>query len=277
VGGRLERWWRRVRSGAGAPLTLPDFLGIGAQKAGTTWLAENLRRHPEVFLPERKELHWFDNKIERPLAEYAAHFAAGRGKVKGEITPAYGILPVERIRSVRRVLPRVRLILLLRNPVDRAWSHALMDLAFRRGRAPGDVPESEYRAFLESETATRRGDYAAILDAWLAVFPRDQLYVGFFEAIRERPRELLSEVFRHIGVSTDVDWDAFPAARVIVPRVSPERKGHGVALLDEAGDSDSRRHPCPAVIRAWLVQRYADDLERLAERFGEPAARWRAG
>lgn len=277
MAGRLERWWDRIRPGAAERLTLPDFLGIGAQKAGTTWLGENLRRHPEVFLPERKELHWFDNKIERPLREYAAHFAAAGGRVKGEITPAYGILPVERIRTVREVLPRVRLILLLRNPVDRAWSHALMDLAFRRGRAPDQVPESEYRAFLESETAARRGDYAAILDAWLGVFPPDRLYVGFFEAIRERPRVLLSEVFRHIGVSTDVDWDAFPTAKVIVPRVSPARKGHDVAVLDEAGEADSERHPCPEPIRAWLVRRYAGDLERLAERFGEPAARWRAG
>ena len=67
---------------------LPHFLGIGAQKAGTTWLAENLRCHPEVFLPERKELHWLDHKFERPLSDWAAHFADAGERKRGEITPA---------------------------------------------------------------------------------------------------------------------------------------------------------------------------------------------
>ena len=273
---RIERVLQRLLPGAAARLPLPDFLGIGAQKAGTTWLAANLRRHPDVFIPERKELHFFDNKWDRPLREYARHFEGGAGQVKGEITPAYGILPPERIRYLRRVMPRVRLLLLLRNPIERAWSHALMDLASRRGRDPEQVPFDEAIAFLESDLTVRRSDYGAILDAWLAVFPREQLYVGFFEWIRERPRELLSEVFRHIGVSADVDWEEFPLEKVIVPGVAPGRKGHTTECLERAeGSDESGRHPCPEPVRRWLEQRYADDLERLAQRLGGPAESWR--
>jgi hypothetical protein len=270
--GRLERLWYRVHPGAAARLALPQFLGIGAQKAGTTWLAENLRRHPEVFIPERKELHWLDHKWERPLSDWARHFAGAGDRVRGEITPAYGILPPERIRFLRRVDPDVRLLLILRDPVERAWSHAVMDLAERRGRPPEAVPETEYLAFFDSEVAVRRGDYLAILDRWLAVFPPDQLWVGFFDAIREEPRRLLKEVFRHIGVSVDVDWETFPFAQRISPAVSQDRKGH--ALRVESGGGE--RAACPPAVRDWLARRYAADLEKLAERFGAPAARWRA-
>jgi hypothetical protein len=271
--GRLSRLLYRVHPGAAARLPLPQFLGIGAQKAGTTWLAENLRRHPEVFVPERKELHWLDHKWERPLADWAAHFADAGERRRGEITPAYGILPAARIRFLRDVAPGVRLLLLLRNPVERAWSHALMDLAERRGRAPESVPEGEYLAFLGSDVALARGDYLGILERWLAVFPAEQLFVGFFEAIREDPRGLLAAVFRHIGVSHDVDWARFPLAQRISPAVGGGQKGHGLRLEP----ADTERMPCPPAVRAWLAERYAPDLARLAERFGPPAARWQSG
>ena len=62
-----------------ARVPFPDFLGIGAQKAGTTWLHENLRRHPELFLPEEKELHYFDRQWVRPLRHYSAAFREAGG------------------------------------------------------------------------------------------------------------------------------------------------------------------------------------------------------
>ena len=77
---------------------------VGAPKCGTTALYHYLRQHPQIFMPERKELHFFDNKWDRPLREYARHFEGAGGRVKGEITPAYGILPPERIRYLRRVM-----------------------------------------------------------------------------------------------------------------------------------------------------------------------------
>jgi hypothetical protein len=268
--GLLARLMYRVHPGAAARLSLPHFLGIGAQKAGTTWLAENLRRHPEVFLPEKKELHWLDHKFERPLSDWAAHFADAGERKRGEITPAYGILPHARIRFLRDVAPDVRLLLLLRNPIERAWSQAVMDLAERRGRPAAAVGEAEWLAFLDSDAARSRGDYLGILDRWLAVFPAEQLFVGYFEAIGEDPRGLLAAVFRHIGVSERVDWARFPLAQRISPAVGEGRKGHGLRLEDPGAE----RAACPPAVRAWLAERYARDLERLAGRLGAPAARW---
>jgi hypothetical protein len=274
--GHVEKWWYSTWPGAAEGLALPDFLGIGAQKAGTTWLWENLRRHPEVFVPDRKELHYFDNKFDRPLRYYSERFEGAYGRIKGEITPAYGILPRERIGFIRALMPRVRLIFLIRNPVERAWSQAVMDLVVRSGRAFEEVPESELLAFLESERSVDRGLYSRILDNWLSSFPAEQLYVGFFEDIRQRPRELMSELFAHLGVSCDVDWGSFPLRRVILPSVEP--RGNGTPdrrPRAAAGEAGGESIPCPDSVRERLGRIYAEELARLSDRFGQRVAHWR--
>jgi hypothetical protein len=150
-----------------------------------------------------------------------------------------------------------------------------MDLVVRRGRAPDEVSESELLAFLESERSVSRGLYCRILDNWLGSFPSEQLYVGFFEDIRERPRELMSELFEHLGVSCDVDWSSFPLGRVILPSVAPRGEGaQGRRIRTAPGDSGSEPIPCPDSVRERLGQLYAEELARLSERYGERIARW---
>jgi len=272
---RIEKRWYASWPGAADRLPLPDFLGIGAQKAGTTWLWENLRQHPEIFVPDKKELHYFDNKFDQSLRYYTRRFEAAGGRVKGEITPAYGILPRERIDFIRAIMPRVRLIFLMRDPVERAWSQAVMDLVVRRGRALHEVSESELFAFLESERSLSRGLYCGILDNWLSAFPSEQLYVGFFEDIRERPRELISELFAHLGVSRDLDWGSFPLQRVIHPSVaSPGARGPDRDVGPVSGGGGGESASCPDSVRERIRQLYAEELARLSERYGKRVAHW---
>jgi hypothetical protein len=233
---------------------MPHFLGIGAQKAATTWLGRNLRCHPELYLPCRTELHYFDRHFHRSLGFYSRKLAAGADRVRGEITPAYSILPVERIRFIHALIPSLRLIFLMRNPVDRAWSQALMRLSKRKRRPIEQIPEDELLEHLRRDSSRRLGDYAAILDRWLSVFPREQLYLAFFEDVAERPRELLGEVFAHLAVSRDVDWSRFPYGQVI-------HQGAGT--------------PIPPRCREVLNEIYAAPIERLFERFGDRVAGWR--
>ena len=129
--GALRLGWRPRRVAH-----LPDFLGIGAQKAGTTWLHENLRCHPELYLPDAKELHYFDWDFHQSLRSYAEHFRDGADRVKGEITPGYSILSSIRIALIKDLMPDLRLLFLVRNPISRAWSQALMNLVGRTNRHP---------------------------------------------------------------------------------------------------------------------------------------------
>ena len=242
--------------------SLPDFLGIGAPQSGTTWLYENLRCHPESYLPEPKELHYFDRGFYRSLRSYSNRFKAAGHKVKGEITPGYSCLNVERIRFIDTIMPNVRLIFLMRNPIDRAWAAARRVFSRVVGRGLQEVDESEFYACFRGDLARpgdyapglNRGDYVAILDNWLSVFPRKQLYVGFFEDIVNRPLELLGEVFAHVGLSQAVQWNSFPYDQVI-------NKNPDAAM--------------PKKYRSFLEEMYCRDIETLYERFGAPIAPWR--
>jgi hypothetical protein len=232
----------------------PEFLGIGAQKAGTTWLFENLRHHPDLFLPPVKEVHYFDVDYRRPLRTYLEQFRPGRGKIRGEVTPDYSILPAHRVRLIRRLRPDLKTILFLRNPIDRAWSHALMALVKLAGRRIEDVSEAEFSAQLDSYRSRVLGEYGRILETW-SVFPPEQMFIGWFEDIALRPKDLLRDVFAHLGVSREVDVEQLPYASRF--------------NVNEAAE-------IPLRFRSRLAEQYASELERLEARFGERVARWRA-
>jgi Sulfotransferase domain len=190
---------------------VPQFLGIGGQKCGTTWLDKMLRFHPHLGLPPRKEMHFFDGNYWRGLDWYRFHFRGMTGKLRGEITPAYSILPVERIRAVHALNPQMRLVLILRNPVERAWSQSEMALARNRRRAVADVPEAEFLRHLESESVLSRSRFSVILRNWLEVFPAEQLHIEFFESIATEPRELLIRILTHIGADpAPMPWQDMP-------------------------------------------------------------------
>jgi hypothetical protein len=199
-------------------------------------------------------LHYFDRYFYESLESYAARFAAGAGRVKGEITPNYAKLGEERIRFVRNVIPNVRLILLMRNPIDRAWSHALHRLVKATGRPFEEIPSRAFVRHFRTENSRMMGDYLRTIDAWTAHFPPEQLYLGFFDQLAADPRALLTDVFCFLGVSTDVDWDRFLLGKVV-------HRGPGVRITPE--------------LRAVLEEIHAPAIERLYERFGDRVASWR--
>lgn len=145
---------------SGQNLALPDFLGIGATKAGTTWLYQNLFAHPDIFMPTTKELHYFDRRFDEILYVYTRKFKDVKGKIKGEITPAYSILNIERIKFIHLLMPDVRLIFIMRNPIERAWSEAIHNLLRKdKRRSFEDVPNEEIENILNSDAIVSRSQY----------------------------------------------------------------------------------------------------------------------
>ena len=119
---------------------LPDFVVIGAQKAGTTSLHGALGQHPGVMLPAVKELHYFSLHSDRPLSWYAAHFAGATSRqLCGEATPYYLFHPAVPAR-LAQCLPQARLIVLLRDPVERTLSHYFHAIRLGNERLP--LPEA---------------------------------------------------------------------------------------------------------------------------------------
>ena len=190
-----------------------------------------------------------------PLAFYAWRYRRAGGRCKGDITPAYSILPRDRISFIRRIMPDVRLVFIMRDPVERSWSEAMHNLLRKSGkRRLEDVPPEAIVAVLNSSAVRQRSDYLMILDNWLSVFPREQLYITFFERLRHEPQTLLMDILQHIEASTEIDWSAVPLTRRF--NVNPSTV-------------------IPAPFRTMLEERYAPMIEELARRFGLPVEAWR--
>lgn len=244
---------------------LPSFIGIGAQKAGTTWLAKNLSDHPDIWMPERKELHFFDRLFDTPFMDvlpgtpghdlewYSSQFEPGNKKITGEITPAYSVLPEEGIRYVHKVMPSLKILFVMRNPIDRAWSHAKMNLA-RLGVQDFDkIAESRIRDILSHSACRLRGTYSNTLKNWGKYYGENQFHIDFFESIEEKPEEMLEATFRFLGV------DANRAALTAKVR---EKIFAGVSLS------------VPDRWRAYLAEMYLEELEFLNDRFAGYATQW---
>ncbi|MCA9375373.1 sulfotransferase domain-containing protein [Candidatus Dojkabacteria bacterium] len=188
--------------------TFPDFLGIGAQKSATTWIDKMLRYHPMLYFPQTKEIHFFDQNFLNGLEWYSNHFMFAGNKVKGEITPAYAILPSDTIAFIRRLVPEVKLFFIMRNPVDRAWSHALMEFMMVRKLKYEEITKEMFLEHFNGEGSIIRGDYATNLTNWFKHFPRKRLLLCFYEDVEENPQQLLESIMNHLSVDPNLyPWD----------------------------------------------------------------------
>lgn len=296
--------------------TGPDFLGIGAPKAGTTWLADNLRTHPEIWIPPIKEIHWFDEVaaggpfslterlvgrrpeatrarrylhsqlrsqvIRRPLVqtrwkwrfvlrrrndeEYLRLFADAPRPVTGEVTPSYCDLDEAMVRHVHALLPDAKIVLMMRDPVERAWSDCRRTLGRLAGRRIEDIPDAEITEFLHSPMALARSDYVAILDRWRSEFGDDRVLGVFLDDVSRAPESTYAAILDFLGVSSDpTHIPATVAERVHVgwgsSEVPTRHRRELTRLLLPAIERAARELDGPA--RAWLAaaRRVADDAQ----------------
>ena len=157
-------------------MALPTFIGIGAQKAGSTWLHQLLSSHPDIYMPHsRKEVHYFDWHYHKGLEWYQDFFAdAASAKALGEISPDYLHEPQVPQRMVE-LLPRAKLIVILRNPVDRAYSHYTM--------IAGDenLKESFEETLKKRPELFDRGKYAHHLQKYFQLYTSENILALIFE------------------------------------------------------------------------------------------------
>ena len=204
----------RMRMKTSGLRVLPDFLIIGAHKCGAASLFTYLLEHPQVVAPiATKEIHYFDRHVGGGPQWYRAQFRtrfAVRGRITGEKSPYYIFDP--RVPPLARAtVPRAKLIAILRDPVERAYSHYHMRRAEGREKlsfeealeaepvrlASGDYASFEYRRF----AYLLRGLCADQLERWLSFFPREQLLVISTEDLGREPEKAVDECFRFLGVA----------------------------------------------------------------------------
>lgn len=216
---RVSKWFRRRTAALRA---LPDFLIVGTQKGGTSSLFAYLAQHPQVRPARVKEVHFFDKKWREGIGSYRAEFPLRASlwraaSITGEATPVTMFHPLAPER-VARCVPQARLIFLLRDPVERAFSHYRMsvykgveELTFEQAlgreeeRLAGEFARLERDPFYFSQPLKRhsyriRGQYAEQIERWLEHFPRQQMLFVQSERLFADPAAVYGEVLAFLGL-----------------------------------------------------------------------------
>jgi hypothetical protein len=183
-----------------------DFLVIGSQKCGTTWLFDKLKMHPQLYFPVGKEgNHWNHEFYEGKLYRHR-YYAAMHGPVVdacryicGEMTPEYAIMPVEQIQNLRHYHPNVQIFLMVRNPIERAWSAIKMTYCYHKLDLTSLSDEQAILAITTGKTAAL-GQYDQIIQNWLSVFDAKQVHLLFFDDLKTRYRAILDQVCVALGL-----------------------------------------------------------------------------
>ena len=287
----------------------PDFIGIGMERAGTSWLFTQIAAHHEIWVPPLKELHYFDvidpkalylkhrysyhlkSRIKQKAAPfldtskrpefsknsyleylawdacffigafnddwYARLFDARftKGRVAGEITPAYSNLTPVTIQRILDMNEDMKFLLMVRNPSARMWSGVIHHFRHIEKRDFDSVSEAEILDFLKNSAAQNRSDAASILETWQAHVPADQLLVQIFEDIAEKPDEILKNTYKFLGVDA-----AFRPPEALYKR--------------KVNSYTKQSFEMPEAVQNFIEETCAPTIEALSKTHPEIVKRW---
>lgn len=244
-----------------------DFLVAGVQKGGTSALFEYLRDLPGIQMPTIKEAHFFDEEqaIDWSDPDYSAYHAlfAEDDRLRGEATPIYLYWP-NALERIARYHPAMKIVLLFRDPIERAWSHWKMEYAKRKETEPFAwcIHEGRERVTAGDPTSpghhrvfsyVERGLYGAQLERLFALFPREQCLLLRSEDLRNEPQATVGRVCRFLGVQPP-------------PSTAPRtvHAGREIAYPSRLEPGD----------RALLAELYRQDIARFEVLSGLPVDLW---
>jgi hypothetical protein len=289
---------------------LPDFFVVGAYKSGTTALHHLLGQHPEIFLPHVKEPNFFafmNSSDNRPVppgsittwGDYAALFRdCPAGRVTGEVSPAYMTIPGTADR-IRRVVPTARLIAILRNPIDRAYSDYSMYV--NTGRETLDFMGALGQLDKRGDRGEPTGDYISSgrygtqLRRYYELFPKERIHVVLFEDFVADQESVLADIFAFLGVDSDFEpgpvknpnTTGLPPGRLVSPdhvaarlyrHVRPSRDRSRLrkarTLAAELIARSFARPPMPTEAREHLVTVLRKEIELTEQLIGRPLGHW---
>jgi Sulfotransferase family len=263
----------------------PNFLCVGAHKAGTTWLYQQLDSHPDFWMPPVKELHYFDQlgrvqRAARPrcrderdlrflerlksliaepgidLENYARLFESKASLLSGDISPNYSTLSNEVIRHVVRYFQNLKVIFLARDPVERVWSHLSMEVHYRQVE-PFDVTNiDEVNRNLLRRGMLLRSYPSAVVARWKRYVRPEQFRVYFFDDLQSNPAELRRSILRFLGAN-------------------PDKPGNRWAV-DYNSWNRMEKLPLTNQVRSHLAKFFEKELKICAARLGGPARDWPA-
>jgi len=263
----------------------PDFLCIGAHKAGSTWLYQQLDSHPDFWMPPVKELHYLDqlSRVQRAagprcrderdrrflerlqslsaepgidLENYGRLFEPKASLLSGDISPNYSTLGNKVIRQVVGYFPNLKAMFLARDPVERVWSHLFMEVHYRQIE-PFDVTNiDEVNRNLLRRGMLLRSYPSAVVARWKRYVHPAQFRVYFFDDLQSNPAELRRSILYFLGADPDK-----PGSRL---------------TADYNSWTKMEKLPLTDKVRSRLAKFFKKELKTCAARLGGPAREWPA-
>jgi hypothetical protein len=291
-------------------VTLPNFIIIGAAKAGTTALYWYLAEHPDVFMSPVKEANYFaygrdaagrlvygDPEVHQfpvtSLAEYEQLFAGAAGAVAiGEASPIYLECPQSAAR-IQALIPGARILCSIRHPVDRAYSNYLMYLRRRGQRLEPERDLNAGAAWARPDSRWMRiGRYHEQLLRYFDAFPRSHIHVSLFEDLTRNPPALMRDVYRFVNVEPAFTPDfatphapgGMPASRwleglfgstVLRAAVEPWVPTRAANWVRRLRTRNMRKAPpLPPVLKQELTGHFREDIGATSELIGRSLQHW---
>jgi hypothetical protein len=261
----------------------PDFLCVGAQKAGTSWLYQQLEPHPDFWMPPMKELHYFDQLNKRrqshpprcgderdasflesmknlsgrfylDLDNYGRLFCHKGRLLSGDISPAYSTLTDEIIERVVNHFPNMKVLFMARDPVERAWSQLSMGVRLGMiNKFDAADPEEVVRNLLNPGVLIRSHP-SKIVSRWRRYVHRENFRVYFFDDLKEKPAELRRSILGFLGGDPD--------------KPSGELEPH------ENNDAGREKLRLTAKVRDRMARFFEQELKACAVELGGRAKAW---
>jgi hypothetical protein len=281
VGNGLDEEENRLPTGDARP----DFLCVGAQKAGTWWLYRQCEPHPDFWMPPLKELHYFNKLTKarrtdsprcrderdicflesegrlgaRPyfdMESYARLFAYKGSRVSGDITPAYSMLNEEIIERVVSHFPNLKVIFLARDPVERAWSQLSMGVRLGRISRFDATNVDEVIQKLMHPHVLLRSYPSKIVTRWRRYVRPDLFRLYFFDDLERSPTELRRSILHFLGADPN--------------------KPSGQLNADHKRNAGKEKLRLTDKVRSRLAEFFKDELQACATKLGGPAKEWPA-
>jgi len=205
----------KVKTKSDQRFVLPSFLGLGSQRCASTWLYSVLSKHPDVVLTYDKETHFLSHRIsEQPLDWYAHFFLQDEKGNKrkllphhrlGEIDPHYAVIRREEIELIHQIMPELKLILIIRNPVDRlvssitrGWSYAYL-----AGEKKKNANVFHLLRLVDKPISVRFTDYETIYRNWSEVYGSSNILLDTYDNVKENPTGFMERVLTFLDLDKE--------------------------------------------------------------------------
>src|SRR4026208_626205 len=285
LNGRARNGQPKNGNGSDADGARPDFLCVGVHKGGTTWLYQQLDSHPDFWMPPLKELHYFDqlSRVQRSSSSrcrderdlrflesinslsakpyidfehYARLFEPKGPLLSGDISPNYSTLSNKVIRQIVGYFPKLKVIFLARDPVERVWSHLSMEVHHHQIESFDVTDIDEVNRNLLRRGMLLRSYPSAVVARWKRYVHPGRFRVYFFDDLQNNPAELRRSILRFLGAD-------------------PGKPGSRLSA-DYNGWARMEKLPLTNEVRSHLARHFKKGLQSCAARLGGPARDWPA-